>query len=520
MSQNMIYAIEMSQLFADQFRILPRDQAALVQSKIALLQDDPRPVGKNKTRLAGMNVPPRFRIRAGNYRVIYSFTPDTIWLWNVDKRSDVYVRHIAARYVPVAESTIADNHFVELRDDTSATGASWAHYQQGLREWGAGEHPQRRNHKPADHRSDLHPATRLPSRITTEMLHRIAIPERYHRALISCETDDDLVRAVTEWGIPAEAADRVFSLVVDPDFEYIRHQPRKQLKRVEDLTRFHSGDLLDFMVALDAEQRQVAKSVAENRGPALISGFAGTGKSAVLLEIAIALASADPDRRILFTTFTAGLLANTEELLRRVAPHLLPQFAFRTTSSVAGKLLGPATESGDRELLEEASQQRILREIVRDLVLNWTPARQLANFVPRRISLSGSLIEAGPLAGMSWNYLLQEINQVIIGRGIDQELDYLTEPRDGRRVGLNEGQRSILWEISHRFVRAIREQHATTYPLLVLDASRAVAQSRLKSEYDAVFVDEAQDLSPAAIRMLVELARGGDGLVRDLYLSA
>jgi superfamily I DNA/RNA helicase len=121
---------------------------------------------------------------------------------------------------------------------------------------------------------------------------------------------------------------------------------------------------------------------------------------------------------------------------------------------------------------------------------------------------------------MSWDYLLQEINQVIIGRGIDQELDYLTEPRDGRRVRLNEGQRSILWEISQRFVRAIREHGTTTYPLLVLDASRKVAGSRATSGYDAVFVDEAQDLSPTAIRMLVELARDGNGLVRDLYLSA
>jgi len=516
----MSYTIEISQLFADQFRILPKDQVLLVQSKIAMLLDDPRPFGKSKTRLVGMSEPPRYRIRAGKYRVIYSFTSDTIWLWNVDKRSDVYVRHIASRYLPVAESVVEHDATIELQDDTALPDTSWAHYRDGLRLWLTHEHSVRRRHHAPERRSrPAHPPEPpLPTPITRELLDRIAIPSRYHGTLIACATGNDLVRAVTEHGLPEDLVDRVVSLVIDPDFDYIRHQPRKQLKQIEDLTRFHDGDLLDFMVALDVEQRQVARSIALRGGPALISGSAGTGKSAVLLDVAMTLAERTPGTRILFTTFTSGLLANLRVLMERIAPHLVDRFDFRTTTQIAGMLLGDA--SPEERIWPDDQQQRVLREIVRDVVLNWIPARQLASFTPRRIAVTGSQIEAGPLAGMSWTYLLQEIDQVLFGRGIEHELEYLTEPRAGRTVPLSDGQRQIVGEIARRFEEAVRAEGGTTTALLVRDASRAIVMRDRRSPYDAVFVDEAQDLAPTAIRMLVELARDRAGNVRHLYLAA
>ena len=61
----MSYDLESSQLFQDQFRLLPKGQERLVQSKIDVLEHDPRPLGKNKKALAGSKDPNAFALEPG-----------------------------------------------------------------------------------------------------------------------------------------------------------------------------------------------------------------------------------------------------------------------------------------------------------------------------------------------------------------------------------------------------------------------------------------------------------------------
>jgi len=68
-------------------RGIPRADLKKILSKIAKLAHNPRPHGCEK--LAGHD---RYRIRQGNYRVVYSIKDDelVVWVFRVAHRKDVY----------------------------------------------------------------------------------------------------------------------------------------------------------------------------------------------------------------------------------------------------------------------------------------------------------------------------------------------------------------------------------------------------------------------------------------------
>lgn len=68
--------------------ISTKKQRQAIVKRIALLADDPRGAGCEK--LAGYAE--RYRVRQGNYRVVYSIEDDvlTVWVVKVGHRKDVY----------------------------------------------------------------------------------------------------------------------------------------------------------------------------------------------------------------------------------------------------------------------------------------------------------------------------------------------------------------------------------------------------------------------------------------------
>ncbi len=66
---------------------IPKKDLQRIMRRIEALQFDPRPVGCEK--LAGQD---RYRIRQGNYRIVYSIQDAqlTIWVVKIGHRRDVY----------------------------------------------------------------------------------------------------------------------------------------------------------------------------------------------------------------------------------------------------------------------------------------------------------------------------------------------------------------------------------------------------------------------------------------------
>ncbi len=68
-------------------KIISKRDLSKILEKIELLQVDPRPVGSEK--LTGQE---RYRIRQGNYRIVYSIQDYelTVWVVKVGHRRDIY----------------------------------------------------------------------------------------------------------------------------------------------------------------------------------------------------------------------------------------------------------------------------------------------------------------------------------------------------------------------------------------------------------------------------------------------
>lgn len=81
------YSIFLKASAAKELEAIPKRDLQRIIERIAGLADDPRPTGSEK--LSGQD---RYRIRQGNYRIIYSIQDLelTIWVVKVGHRREVY----------------------------------------------------------------------------------------------------------------------------------------------------------------------------------------------------------------------------------------------------------------------------------------------------------------------------------------------------------------------------------------------------------------------------------------------
>jgi mRNA-degrading endonuclease RelE of RelBE toxin-antitoxin system len=533
------YEVLMSQTFQDQWRLLPPAQVPRIRSKIETLVENPRAASNNTTQLKGIADPPRFRLRIGHWRVVYWYSSDTVWLDRVGPRASVYRQLESGNDAGGKDWTAftVPDDAPEVGDDVAPV---FEQYRRGMRTWF-----EVRDVEGAESAAEAVQAaepsepTPLPGRITHDLLRRIRIPRRFHRTLAACHTDLDLLRAMTA-GVPAEVVDRVFNVMVDSDHAGEAPQQFRQLKQIEDLTRFHNGDLIDFQVALDPEQRQIARAILASDGPILISGAAGTGKSTILLDAAIGLAQSDEWQgqhpRILICTYTRALEQVIKDQIRRIAP-TVKYIDVRTFDSLVGSVRARAGETED--IASDTDLMVVLRRIAPDVLRRQELQLSLNLDESLNRPNNGNLIGIPPLAGMTWDYLLTEIESVVIGRCTDDPDDYLTLERRGRRVRLGDAQRRAVWDISVAYRNELARQtrklsHSDSNPYFHdakatgwtsweqarRIAADVVTEGKVDLGYDAVFVDEAQDLSPNAIRLLMELHLSRRSKPKHFYLAA
>jgi superfamily I DNA/RNA helicase len=122
---------------------------------------------------------------------------------------------------------------------------------------------------------------------------------------------------------------------------------------------------------------------------------------------------------------------------------------------------------------------------------------------------------------LSKDFLHEEIFSVIEGRGLSTLEQYLEAARPGRKVALTKVQREAVWRAREALMTAVGASKATT-----LEGWRRRAEERVRAgdvapPYDAVVIDEAQDLSPTVIAALVGLCKtpGGVFLAADANQS-
>ncbi|MGB6059189.1 MAG: 3'-5' exonuclease [Microthrixaceae bacterium] len=251
----------------------------------------------------------------------------------------------------------------------------------------------------------------------------------------------------------------------------------------DELERIASAPIEEWMLFLHPDQRAlVDKSF---NGPARVRGAAGTGKTVVALHRAAVLAKRypEPDERILVTTFLKSLTPVLEQLYRRLPSAQHGRVDFLNIDKITYRI---CAEAGSRPNIDVRAVDSAFASAWKKVVTDDSPIAR---------------------AGLTREYMRDEINAVINGRGITDLDTYLDVRRTGRKTQFGDALRRQTWELKDHWDAGKAQRGAEDFHDLAIRA-RDIARARSEPTYRAVIIDEAQDLTLVGLQLLRALVNG------------
>ncbi|MCZ2157417.1 MAG: UvrD-helicase domain-containing protein, partial [Bryobacterales bacterium] len=285
---------------------------------------------------------------------------------------------------------------------------------------------------------------RLFQDISDEKLLAYGVPREWISD-VRAATEDTLL-ALTDH-LPAEAAEALLNLATGTipavpsmtsagtnPFEHPDARRRfRTVKNAEELEQALDYPWEKWTVFLHPAQQQLVSR--DYRGPARVSGSAGTGKTIVAIHRAAFLARQDAEARILLTTFSDTLANALKVRLRRLIhrePRVMERVEVRALDAVAQRLYA---RSLDRPQVAE-------RSLVRTLL------KEAAEEIPN--------------CQFTVAFLAAEWDQIVDAWQLASWAEYRDVARLGRKTRLPEKQRQILWTIFEQVRQRLAARGVTT----------------------------------------------------------
>lgn len=247
---------------------------------------------------------------------------------------------------------------------------------------------------------------------------------------------------------------------------------------VEELKAALDAPFAQWAVFLHPAQR--APVSRDWKGPARVSGSAGTGKTIVALHRAVHLAGR-AEARVLLTTFSkplAASLAAKADLMTEAVPETRARLMVRSIDQAAYELYTRAFGQPNM-----ATQSHVLAAIK-------------------------AATDEGLGAGHSPAFLYEEWDELVDAWGLRDAEAYGAVPRIGRRTRLGPKQRESAWSV----FAFIRKRLATRGVVTTADVYGRLTrwiEDGGHLPFTHVVIDEAQDLSVAQARFLAAIGRVG-----------
>ncbi len=245
-----------------------------------------------------------------------------------------------------------------------------------------------------------------------------------------------------------------------------------------DLEKALSHPLDVWRVYLHPSQKKIVR--ARTKGPLRITGGAGTGKTVVAMHRAAYLLRrvfTAPDDRILVTTFTKNL---ARDIFRNLETLLEPEDLTRV------EVTNIDAWAADY-LKRQGHPMRLATRKERDEA--WRSAFDLYG-----------------VDGFDLHFCRAEWEAVIQSQGIADEKSYVRAVRHHRGSPLPRANRRKLWELFSEYRNALQASGAYEANDIVRAARQRLADSKDPSRYRSVVVDETQDLSAEALRLVRTIA--------------
>ena len=245
----------------------------------------------------------------------------------------------------------------------------------------------------------------------------------------------------------------------------------------DDLIAALEAPLERWIAFLHPSQRALVER--EFKGPAKVSGSAGTGKTVVAMHRARYLAR--QGKRVLLTSFVNTLCDN-----------------------IAGNL----AKFCSGQVLERITTSTVHKQAL-DLVKKVEPSARPAN--DQQVSGLLDTLRLRHAPGYEKKFVQSEWENVVRPQGISTWSDYRSARRTGRGRGLAVKERKILWRVFGGVLEDLGSKNQYDFPGLCVRATELLSEGEVSSPYDAVIVDEVQDLKPPELRFLKALCEENPG---------
>ena len=343
-------------------------------------------------------------------------------------------------------------------------------------------------------------------------LLRLGVPEALLPLVRGLRSDTDLEKA--EKQIPQEAYEALFLLASGYSLEEVFQEVDKRDEEVpvntgdfvaalqnedscrrfyvvdeaKELTEILSAPLEQWRVFLHPKQRKLVTMRAS--GPVRVLGGAGTGKTVVAMHRAKYLAEqvfTGKEDRVLVTTFTKNLATDIFENLRKIC--------------AAEAMARIEVVNLDAWVSNFLRTQGYRHQVVFDDEGNecW---RNALNLVPGELALPE-------------NFYRTEWEDVIQAQNITSAEQYVKAARLGRGTRLGRDLKKRIWPVFQEYRAQMNEQGKKEYIDLIRDARSLLETRKITLPYRSVVIDEAQDMSAEAFRLLRAIVPAGEN---DIFL--
>ncbi len=296
-------------------------------------------------------------------------------------------------------------------------------------------------------------------------------------------------------GTPYEKLEREITRLADEyDAENELDHPENKRQFVsitdEDLRKMMDAPLSEWRIYLHPSQERIVKMNAN--GPIRVLGGAGTGKTVVAMHRAHYLAREvfnGEDDRILFLVYNKNLAADISANLKRLCtPKVFERIDVDNVDSWVIKQVGKF--GLPKRMTYFKSKQELDKEA-------WKMAIDKQDDLP-----------------FSEHFIRDEFDAVVAAEGLKSQDQYLRISRRGRGKSLTRTARRQLWNVYDAY-RDELKRHNIGEPS---DVKYQLAEKLRTAppDYRSVVVDEVQDMSKAALRMIRAIVPEGPN---DLLLT-
>ena len=319
----------------------------------------------------------------------------------------------------------------------------------------------------------------------------LGVPQDWLTIVRQIQNDDQLLAVCQK--LPEEVAESLLTLsageLVTPPQPVAPAAPVEQnpdnlrrfwvVQNAAELASILDRPIEDWVRFLHPSQRLlVAKDF---RGAVKVSGAAGTGKTVVGMHRARRLAS--EGKQVLLTSFVTTLCRNMERNLRILC----------AGDSSAEKRITVSTVHKQALTLAKKTRPKIRA----------VDAEQIETLLKKHRGYGGYLFDTG--------FLTAEWNGIIEPQGIISWEEYRDASRAGRGKPLTIKQRNDCWKVFARVWEDLDAAQVYPWSRICRIARESLEDGETESAFDAVIVDEVQDLGPQDLRFLSALSAKNPG---------